>query len=116
MAAKVFSAPPEVGPAPELSFAGFNAPGGYEDQFKQWITKLETWVKAHSLCDIAGQRFRYPVGDGYAEYMVYTTTPLQLIHLPYMDGYHLPTVVARGMTAEMVRTQLYFEKVLDQRS
>lgn len=44
-----------------------------------------------------------PVGDGYAEYMVWNTKPLSLIHLPIGDAWQMPAAYERGLTLAEVK-------------
>jgi len=46
---------------------------------------------------------RFPRGDGYAQYMVWRTRPLSLLHLPVGDAWDLPDYQIRGLRVKDVR-------------
>ena len=57
-----------------------------------------------------GETIKFQVADGYAIYMVAGLKPLQLIHLPLMDGYEANDVDL--MTAKRVKEKVDSEKKL----
>ena len=57
-----------------------------------------------------GEVIRFPVADGYAEYMVCATKPVELIHLPYWDGYNSET--APLMTAKAIQVKVDQKKAM----
>jgi hypothetical protein len=107
MAAKVFSAPAEVGPAPELDFKNIDA---YQKKLDEWVKKLQQWCKQNGKGSLAGKQYRTPVGDGYAEYVVFSTAPLQLVHVPSYDAYQMGAVYARGLTAKDVKLAIEWDE------
>lgn len=111
---EVYSVPAEL-PEPDLGdFIGSGlAVQAYFDACKQHQDRVAAWCRTHSKSDIAGKVMRFPVADGKAVYMVYTTRPLTLIHLNYGDGYTLDEMTLRGMRVSDVRAQLQKEDALD---
>ena len=83
MSAKVYSGIQGID-APEIDFNDFNA---YEKQCEQYIETLRKKCIASNTGDLVGEVIRFGVADGYAEYMVYSQRPLELIHINIMDGY-----------------------------
>ena len=107
MAAEAFLVPDEVGPAPDL---GDYVEGGFDDEaYSAAIDShrgmVASWCRTHtdSKSDLVGETIRFPVADGYAEYMVYRTRPLQLIHLPYVDAWEVNPIMLRGLRVSDVK-------------
>lgn len=53
---------------------------------------------------LAGKILRFPVADGHAAYMLWTTT--KWIHLDEMDGWHADPALIRGMRSTDVIDQV----------
>ncbi|HSE44247.1 MAG TPA: hypothetical protein VLA89_02850 [Gemmatimonadales bacterium] len=106
MGATVYSTPEEL---PEPEFSDFkNSGGGYDvqayfDACTEHEEQVSAWAREHSSSDLAGEVIRYPVADGKASYVVYTTKPLALIHLNGGDGYAINEMMLRGMRVADVR-------------
>ncbi len=84
---KVFALPKEV-PAPEPDYRNYD-----RDAEARKIDEHKAKLKEHMRkLGYTGKRtgsvVRYPVADGYAEYMLAEGRKSVLIHLPYYDGYH----------------------------
>lgn len=82
--AKVF-APPSTIKKPELNFADFNA---YKEDNERYINELKEALVKRKNGKNVGEIIRFPVADGYAEYMVASMRPLELVHLPLYDAWH----------------------------
>ena len=89
MALKVYSAPKELGKPPELNFRNWDE---YKKRTEQYIQSIQEWAKRTGNGDIAGSLVAFPFADGYAQYIVYTTKPLSLIHVPTGDAWHFPYI------------------------
>lgn len=115
MGATVYSCPEEL---PEPDFGSFRTEdGGYDvDAYFAACLKHEeavsTWARENSPSDLAGEIIRYPVADGKASYVVYTTKPLALIHLNGGDGYEIDPMMLRGMRVSDVRDAVRHQKAL----
>lgn len=84
---KIYSAPLEVGDYK----ADYTKPWKEVDEAAdQWIQKLIGFVKANSDCEYAGEIIRTPMGDGYAQYVVFSVKPVVLIHIPTGDAWNFP--------------------------
>jgi hypothetical protein len=79
---KVYALPDAVA-APEFSFDGdWQArEEAHRNQVRQWL-KDNGYTGKNS-----GKIARFPVADGYAEYMLAEGSKSFLLHLPYGDGY-----------------------------
>lgn len=71
------------------------------------LDELEQVSDALPPGEVTGAVIRFPAADNYARYLVVSAKPLQLAHLPYMDGYHVGAPMIRGLrlvdVQEMVR-------------
>ena len=59
---------------------------------------------------LVGKVVHFPIADGYAQYMVWRTKPLQLMHLNLGDGWSIPDAHARGLRLADVRTMIENER------
>lgn len=81
---------------------------GYDARCEQYRRDTEAYIRRdlggkHKL---TGRIIRFPVADGYAQYMIWT--PTKWIHLDEVDGYHANDATVRGMRAVDVAD--YFER------
>jgi hypothetical protein len=87
---KIYSPPKEIGECPRLAdyFTGgkFSRDEMFEAE-KEWTESLRRWCKENSQDEFAGEIVKEPVADGYAMYMVLSTKPVKLIHLPLGDAW-----------------------------
>jgi len=83
--AKIYNVPKEV-KVPEFNFATIKE---YDADLKKFKDELKDWcVKRNPNQECVGEIIKFPVADGYAEYMVAAVKPVQLIHLPIWDAWH----------------------------
>jgi hypothetical protein len=90
---------------------GFNAPdfnwediNQYEKDCADLVERLKKWCIERNTQKNVGEVIRFQVADGYAEYMVAATKPVQLIHLPFWDAYQSET--APLMTATAIQQKI----------
>ena len=57
----------------------------HQNRLKEWC--VNRCLMNGKLTKNVGEVIKFPVADGYAEYMVGCMKPLELIHLEYYDGY-----------------------------
>lgn len=77
---------PEGFKAPEFNWE--NTPQ-YEKDCADLTARLKDWcVKRNSEQECVGEVIHFPVADGRAEYMVAAIKPVELIHLPFWDGWN----------------------------
>lgn len=115
MAARIYSAPDEIESVPEFD-AFFDADhhfdgNAYFAACDAWTAKVSEWAREQHPNDaLAGEKWNYPVGDGKAQYVVYTSKPLALIWLPLGDAWQIPDVVRRGLTLADIRQGVEADK------
>ena len=99
--AKVFLLPSGF-EAPEFDWQDIDK---YQKDCAEHTEKIKQWcLNRNPTQKNVGEVIRFQVADGYAEYMVASTKPVELIHLPYMDGYQSET--APLMTAKAIQDKI----------
>ncbi len=86
--ATVYSVPDSI-KVPELNFRDIEA---YREACNKFTADLKEWcVQRAANVGVTDENYgkiiRFPVADGYAEYMVACLKPIQLIHLPLWDAW-----------------------------
>lgn len=84
----------------------------YFNAQEEYIERLRKFCKENtdSNSPLVGEIVRTHVADNFANYMVYRTKPLQLIHVPVGDAYHADPVWIRGLRLSDVKKQIEGEK------
>ena len=103
MAATIYG-PPEGLDPPEFDYSG--PIQAILAQEKEYVEKLQEWCRTTGQGDLAGEVWRYPVADGYAEYVIHKTRPLTIIHVGTGDAWNIPEVVRRGLSATLIRQEV----------
>ena len=63
----------------------------YDEAEKGFIEEVKAWCKTANPHDnYAGERYRISMADGYAEYVVLSSCPVSLLHLPIGDKWDSP--------------------------
>ena len=107
MGVKIYSTPKEV----ELPKTTFQNVSEWEKLEKQYIQDLKKYIMSIGYKGKnVGEIIKFPVADGYAQYMVLSMRPLQLIHLELGDAWHFPQ--AHLMTTKEVNKKIDSEKSL----
>lgn len=84
--AKIYGPPKEI-PVPKLNVAGFDFERYQKDE-EEYTQKLRDYCQVNGGNeDSVGEIISFPVGDGYAQYMVFNTKPVVLIHMPLGDAW-----------------------------
>jgi hypothetical protein len=90
---------------------GFNAPDfnwedieQYEKDCLELVERLKKWCIERNNQKNVGEIIKFQVADGYAEYMVAATKPVELIHFPFWDAWHSET--APLMTAKAIQDKI----------
>ena len=110
MAAKVYNAPEEL-KVPEFNFENFDrkahdaAEAKYIEDLKQHMRELG-WDGKNM-----GEILRFPAADSYAQYMVVSMRPLQLVHLPLGDAWSFQ--YAHLLTAKEVQLKIDQQRNID---
>ena len=97
---KIYSLPKEF-EAPIFNWEDITQ---YKKDCAELTDRLSKWCVERNNQENVGKVIRFSVADGYAEYMVLTTKPVQLIHLPFWDGYQSET--AELMTAKAIQQKV----------
>lgn len=86
----------------------------YEAQVKAGVEKCREHIALLPIngrsAPLVGKMVRFQIADGYAEYMVASQKPLQLIHLNVADGYQIPDAHVRGLRLADVREMVKREE------
>ena len=98
--AKIFSAPSSV-VKPQLNFQNID---GYRKDCDKYLTELKEVLVKRSNKPNVGETIKFPVADGYAEYMVASMKPLELVHIDLWDGWHFE--YAKNLTAKDVEEKI----------
>ncbi len=92
--AKVYSLPDEFeNKVPHFSFKEFQEKGvkAWQEIEKAFIEELKKWaIERNPTQEHVGEVIKFPMADGYAQYLVAATKPVQLIHLPLGDAWDSP--------------------------
>jgi len=100
--ATIYAPPKEVGNPPQ-----FEPGGDFRKRMKDeeaWVAELAAWAKQNGNGSEAGEEIRFPVGDGYARYIVLSMRPVKLIHIPTFDAYSFQ--YANRLTAADIREKI----------
>ena len=109
MSAIIYSAPEHI-KKPDYNWSNGN--DNWEEEEKRYINEIIANNKTMGYNGKnMGEILKFPVADGYAEYMVLEMRPLRLIHLEILDGYEFQ--YAHLMTASEVEAQLKRQRVLN---
>lgn len=111
--AKVYSPPAEL-PAPQLDFSDKFDFKAHEELETKWTADLKAYCIKHGKGKLAGTIVSHGVADGSADYMVFTESPLAVIHLPLGDAYRAGTIWERGLRITDVRQQVAQAKAWDE--
>ena len=87
-------------PAPDFNAAfvdGRFDSDKYEADCQRYINELVESFWSGKDDDLVGEIIRFQRGDGYAEYMIAKTEPLELIHLEAGDAWEVEPALIRGL-------------------
>ena len=93
MSVTIYRAPDEVGQPPPIG--GLSDWKEYEREAESWIQSVQDWARRHGRGRVKGEIYHYPVADGYAQYVVLTST--KLIHLDVYDAWQIDAITQRGL-------------------
>ena len=80
---KIYSPPASI-KVPEFNWKDIPA---YEAANKKLIEDLKEFCKTRNNAEHVGEVIQFPVADSYAQYMVASLSPVELIHLPLWDAW-----------------------------
>lgn len=102
---------------PEPEFGDFFGGGrfdnaGYSEAIDNHRKALALWCQEQNKLagkranKVIGKTIAFPVADGRAEYMIYQTSPLSVIHLNYGDGYQASDITMKGLDLSDVKAMV----------
>lgn len=106
--ATIYKTPTEI-KVPEINFENITS-NKYEEECNAYIQALKDFVTKRKSGKNVGEIIQFPVADGYAQYMVASMRPLELIHIPLWDGYVFQ--YAKNLTPKDVQEQIDNAKAL----
>lgn len=80
-----------------------------DDYVKQLAAYLRTRKPGKRL---VGEIIRHQVADGYAQYMISSENPFQLVHLPLGDGYSAGAIWERGIRLTDAKNMIERDKAM----
>jgi hypothetical protein len=103
--AKVYRAPENI-PTPDfgafITKTGFDNEG-YRKAEEAFLADLAEAARRNGTSDLLGEEVRWHRGDGYARYMIWKTSPLQLIWLELGDAWSVEDALIRGLRVADLR-------------
>lgn len=81
--ATIYQSPSQI-PVPELDFQNFD---NYLKECEEYKVKLKEFISRSRKGKYIGEVIRFPVADSYAEYMVASMNPPELIHIATGDAW-----------------------------
>lgn len=110
--AKVYAPPTYIKPPSYGVNFDFNSYAAANDKY---IEELRVFAQrrtgeAPSKNPMVGKVIRFPVADGYAQYMVLSTKPLALMHIESGDAYSIPAAHMRGLNLTEVKKLVKYEE------
>lgn len=90
---------------------GFEAPtlsaDNWQVEEQAYLERLAAEARRGSPGDpLVGEVVRFPMADSYAQYMVWSTKPLKLVHLDLGDAWHIPEAHARGLRLSDIQSSV----------
>jgi hypothetical protein len=104
MAIKIYSPPDEI-KKPKLDFSNVKL---YNKNTEKYLKSIETYCKAHGNGKYKGETVQFSVADGYAVYIVFNSTPMELIHCEIYDEYNFPYI--ERLKKSDITEQIDFDK------
>jgi hypothetical protein len=112
--ATIFRAPDTI-KVPSLS--NFIVNGRYDNEAnnkadKQFLAELKAFVLKRKKGKNVGELIQFPHADGYAQYMVASMRPLELVHIPLGDAWDYPYI--ERLTATDIQNKINQSKALSE--
>lgn len=76
------------------------------------LTQLREQLQAANSGELVGEVVRWQRADGYAQYMVASQKPLQLVHLAVGDAWSVEDALIRGLRLTDIRKMVERERGL----
>jgi hypothetical protein len=104
---KIYSAPQTTIKVPSMgdfqSKDGFDV-RGYMKASDDHVKQVSEYAKKHGKGKFAGEEIQFPVADGAARYIVFSSSPVVLIHLAVGDAWQFQ--YANRITATDIKEQV----------
>lgn len=85
----------------------------WQKQDEEYLTQLvELAKKNRPNSDLIGEIVSWPRGDGYAQYMVWNTRPLELVWLEIGDAWSVEDALIRGLRLKDIENMIAGERKL----
>ncbi len=93
------------GPPKGLNVPKYNSDWKVYDRAEaKFVKDISDWCKKHGSGEYAGEEVYFPYADGHARYIVLSTRPLRLVHLPVGDAWNYPYI--ERLTARDIISQI----------
>lgn len=100
----IYGRPEELPPPPE--FDTDEPVAVYFDRQNKWIESVAEWCRQNSGSKLAGEEIRFPVGDGYAHYLVLRLKPAELVWLEVGDAWRAHRVLEKGLDSDEIQKEV----------
>lgn len=111
---KIYSPPTEI-KVPVLDWKNVKQ---YEKDCETFREDLKKYLKDNGYNEEhTGTSINFPFADGYAEYMVMSLNPVQLVHIPVWDAWEYPYVerLTKMDIEEKIKQQISLSKLFPKR-
>lgn len=106
---KVYDPPEEI-EIPEINFDDISL---YRKKCDEFIENLKNFLLKRKVSDeYTGETIKFPVADGYAFYMVASTKPLSVVHVPLYDAWEFEYI--ERLTKKDVIDKIKQQKAIDE--
>ncbi len=92
----------------EYDFSNYN----WEEMDRLEKEAVENAREKLSCDEFVGEIIRFQIADGYAQYLIKSKSPLQLIHLGFGDSYQALPATIRGLNKSDIKEMLRRSKAL----
>ncbi len=75
-----------------------------------YIQRMVALAKKNGTNPLLGEIYRVGRGDGYAQYIVWNTKPLQLVWIETGDAWQMSDAEARGTRLSDIKAQIEFDQ------
>lgn len=82
----------------------------YRDATKKTIERLQEYARQFGKGPEAGKIIKFTVGDGEAQYVVFSLKPVHLIYMPINGDYNYP--YAHRLTASDIRKKIQLSEAI----
>jgi hypothetical protein len=104
--AKIYASPLEV-KIPEFNWKDIEQ---YNKDCETYMENLKAFLRKRNSGKNVGEIIQFPVADGYAQYMVASMKPVELVHIPLWDAWDFQFV--HLITAKEIQGQIDGQKAL----